>query len=169
MAEEQKALTLWSGQHQEGIVIEGVEIPAPKTDGSGHMWIEIRDRKELSLKANVTLTKLDKVPAELEKYSGDKNYLMFVATVGLVNTEIIRGDLFDFLNKNGGGPQLYKNVQVMNAMGVAFGYYNYCLASIMGTETGFEAASYSQNTPVFLPLKLEKFGDLYTLLNTFPK
>jgi|GEM_PF-5658621 len=169
MAEEQRAMTLWSGQHMRGIIIEGVSETPPETDASAEMWVVIYSRKDMSRVADVKLSKLDAVPAELAKYAGNHDYLMLVATFGLNNVEMIRGDLYDFFNKNGGGGTLHKMVQTMNAVPVSFGYYSYCLASVMGTETGFEAVTYSQGTPAFLPLKLEKIADLYTPLNTFPQ
>lgn len=168
MAEEQRALTLWSGQHREGIIIEGLKTTAQEVDGA-HLRIRIHDRKDLKYVDEFILIELDEVPKKLAEYSGNSDYLMFVATQGLANGQIIRGELLDFLDKNGGGSQLHKAVQVMGVLLTGFGYYNYCLASVMGTETGFEAAELNQSSDAFLPLKLLKFSDFYTPINTFPK
>jgi len=165
-------ITLVSGQNTINIACEKIKITWPQKTPDQYLLLAVVNRKTLSSVACEVNTDLSSVPGSIQKYDGNSEYLLLVVSYKLNNYRMPSGDLLTFLDKNGAGPGLAKLLQCGKTISPTFGYYSYCLASTMGTETGFEnylvnyVSANSDN--IFLPLKLQKVVDFYSLTNVFP-
>lgn len=174
MSEQMIPITLMSGQNAISIVCDKIKIDWPKNLPKQYMMMVVVDRKTLAVVASECVDNKDllTVPASIKKYDGSTEYMLLVATFALNNYVMIGSELLAFLDKNGAGPGLAKMIQCSSIIMSSYGYYAYCLASTMGTETGYENYKISYGSDgvnaIFLPLKLQKVGDYYTLNNVFP-
>jgi hypothetical protein len=173
MSEQMIPITLVSGQNIVNITCDKIKISWPKPPSDSYYFAVVVDRKTLTAVACEVSDDLSSVPEGIKKYDGNTEYLLLIATYGLNNNSMPKGDLLTFLDKNGAGPSLAKLLQCATTLQPSYGYYSYCLASTMGTETGFENYLVNNTSAlpsiIFLPLKLTKIEDQYCLVNIFPQ
>lgn len=136
-----------------------------KGDDFHQFWFAVFDRSDLSLVANVVSDSSSTVPAEIQKYAGNVDYILAVVTNALGYAQVPTGDLATFLADNGGGSGLTAAEQVAEQAGsAAGGRFVYALMSILGEPiAGIEG--FSNGPKVVVPLSLRKFGESWTPVN----
>jgi len=108
---------------------------------SGSLWFVVLDRSNLSVVFNELQSAPNTVPA-LTQYN-DSNHILIVATMGMGLNNQPQGDLFNFLDHNGGGIELRRIDQIATQFGCgSLGTYGYALVGVMGDQDipGFEAS-----------------------------
>jgi hypothetical protein len=108
---------------------------------SRSLWFVVIDRSDLSVVFNELQSAPNTVPA-LTKYN-NSDHILIVATMGMGLNNQPQGDLFNFLDHNGGGIELRRIEQVATQFNCgSLGTYGYALVGVMGDQDipGFEAS-----------------------------
>jgi hypothetical protein len=122
-------------------------------------WFVVLDRSNLNVVYNQVQTAPNVAP-NLGSYN-TADYILLVATIGTGLDVQPQGDLFNFLDVNGGGRELRRIEQVSLQFGCGtMGTFAYALAGILGNQNqpGFEASLLSSpNIGPILTIQLMPF------------
>lgn len=162
MPKENVPLTILSGTRNSLINLDGQTFPWPTPHPDYTYQLIVLSRKDLDIVVNEISSDYKAVPASVKKYDGNRDYLLLVSTHALTSNMYPQGDFYDFLMRNGAGAELVKGVQVCQAIGKEFNFFNYCLVSVMGTKEGRDVYSINQNIPLPLPMRLLLLAEEYT-------
>jgi hypothetical protein len=106
-------------------------------------------------------TENTKIPAGIDTYMNDPDYIFAVTTQFLSTLHVPQGDLYDYLTKYGAGRELQKLEQVNTVLSCgSFSHVSYILTGQCGPRdpnkpgySSYEIGSYS-TTPVMLLMSL---------------
>ena len=159
---DKKTLTLVS--HDEAEILIDHELaggwPADPPESGYRIVAFKRNDKHLSSYVSA-VSDGSSVPDAISALPTDGTYFVVVAAYGLDYATPPEEKFHDFLADNGAGIGLANLEQKITDAGYALrSKLNYALASVLGTDQGYEA--YSLNDPVVLALELDKFGGLWT-------
>ncbi len=109
--------------------------------GQGGFWFVVIDRSNLSVVYNQVQTSPTQVP-DLGGFNSS-DYILALATLGVGLNNPPQGDLFNFLDINGGGRELRRVEQIATQFNCgSLGTYAYALVGVLGDGNipGFEAS-----------------------------
>ena len=115
------------------------------------------------------------VPAGIDTYMNDPDYIFVVTTQNLITYQVPQGDLYKFLAKYGAGRELQRLEQLNSTLGYStYGKVSYILTGPCGPRVPFPPASYEvgsyTNYPALLMMSLESMpngGPPYGLSDTY--
>lgn len=149
---------IWIG-HRPNVL----EFSIP-TAVANQIWISVFDRTTLKQVFNYSSTNTSVMPAGLQKYLANSQYMLVFATYALNTDNLPQGALYDMLAANGSGSQLTRLEQINEHMSCGdIGQMAYILVNVLGTGLpGFEENSILQETPQGAIMTL---GLLETVIN----
>jgi hypothetical protein len=122
-------------------------------------WFVVVDRSDLKVVFNEVQAAPNTAPAIGKFNSAD--YVLIVATMGVGLNNTPQGDLFKFLDLNGGGRQLRRIEQVGNQLNCgSLGTFSYAMVGVLGNMNmpGFEASQITNpQTGPILTLQMAPF------------
>ena len=133
------ASTMYTGSYFAQV---GIGNEKYSTDKQGY-WFLVVDRSTLKVVDNVNQTSNTTVPT-LGHNTID--HILIVATAGIGLDKTPQGDLFKFIDRNGGGRELRRVEQIGRQFNCGhFGTFGYALVGILGNQNkpGFEISQIS--------------------------
>jgi hypothetical protein len=116
-----------------------------------------------------------KVPAGIDTYMNDPDYIFVVTTQKLITYQVPQGDFYKFLAKYGASRELQKLEQLNSTLGYGtYGLVSYILTGACGPRTpiappSYEVGSYT-NYPALLMMSLESMpngGPPWSISDTY--
>jgi hypothetical protein len=155
MADTTKPLTVVSSTNNWGqIAIDKNTLT--QTPPQGGYWFVVVDRSSLAVVYNQVQTANNKAP-DLGKFN-TSDYILIAVSLGVGLNVAPQGDLFKFLDVNGGGRHLRRVEQVGGQLNCgSLGKFGYALVGVLGNSNvpGFEGSQISTpNAGPILTLRL---------------
>jgi hypothetical protein len=133
----------------------GIGKEITSTDKQGY-WFLVIDRSTLKVVNAITQTANNTAP-DIGQHNNE-NYILVVATAGVGLDKTPQGDLFKFIDLNGGGRELRRIEQIGRQFNCGhYGTFGYTLVGLLGSRNkpGFELAEISgSRSGPFLALSL---------------
>ena len=132
-------------------------VPSPQDNS---YWFGVYDRNTLAQVYSQLQTRdADTVPSDLAGKFNTDQYLLVVATCGLLSAYVPAGKLFSFLVDNGAGVELKRLTQLYQQVGCgSLGTMSYAMAGILGpglpSHQPVEAAHIQGTVPLYLEATL---------------
>jgi hypothetical protein len=138
--------------YQQGIYIgnrPNVQVFNIPNAGGNQIWLSVFDRRTLKQVFSSSSSNTSTVPAGIQQYVGDSNYMLVVASYDLHSDNLPQGDLYNLLVSNGSGSQLTRLEQINEQMSCGeIGHIAYILVNVLNTGVpGFEENSIDQGSP----------------------
>jgi hypothetical protein len=148
---ENVPLSVVSSLHLQGNYSADIAVGKTKYNTTQHgYWFVVLDRYTLKVVDNINQTSRNTVPNIGTHNTPDHILIVATAGVGLNNTP--QGDLFNFIDKNGGGRELRKVEQIGTQFNCgSYAAFGYTLVGILGNQNkpGFELSQL--NAPPYGP------------------
>ena len=145
MSEKAVPLTVVSNANTTNNFVQIAIGKNTTSQDKGGYWFMVINRSTLAVVYNQVQKEANKAP-DLTQYN-NSDHILIVATSGVGLNNQPQGDLFTFLDKNGGGRELRRIDQIGTQFNCGtYGSFGYALVGVLGNANrpGFEA---SQITP----------------------
>jgi len=110
---------------------------SPSSAQIGTFWFVVFDRTTLAVVANVFSGDSDNVPAAVQPYANNSQYLLVFLTWGVTINNVPQGALYNFLVAAGASSGLARLEQINLQLSCGlFGAMSYVLVSQLGTGSG---------------------------------
>jgi hypothetical protein len=107
-------------------------------------WAVLIDRTNLKIVQNFTFSDNQSVPAQLQPYLSNPQYILILNTQRIYSNNLPAGNFYKMLMSVGAGSELMRLEQIFAALNCSnWGFMGYVLVTVMDTTDGFEFASYS--------------------------
>ncbi len=118
----------------------------PPDENPGELWLMVIDRTTLGVVVNVTTTDFNDVPAQVQPYAGNNQYMLIAVTMGMTINQVPQGALYQFLISAGADDELARLEQINVQLSCGdFSMMSYALVGVMASGTpGFEDSSLLQ-------------------------
>lgn len=143
-----------SGSHPWGQIALGKNVMT-QSPNQRSFWVVVVDRSTLNVVYNQMQTD-PSTPPNLGNFN-TADYVLAFATLGMGLDRQPQGNLFDFLDKNGGGRELRRVDQVASQLNCgSLGTYGYALVATLGNTNprGFELAQLSTMQATILTVQM---------------
>jgi hypothetical protein len=118
----------------------------PPDENPGELWLVVIDRTTLNVAASVTTTDFNDVPAAVQPYAGNVQYMLIAVTMGMTINQVPQGALYQLLVSAGADDALSRLEQINLQLSCGdFNMMSYALVGVFGQGTqGFEDESLLQ-------------------------
>lgn len=160
------------GQYPYGrLVIAGKGYYGPNNAQANSYWFVVVDLTTLDVVVNEVSADGDQIPASVQQYDGNPQYLLILSSLALRTDNVPQGALYDFLRKAGAGPMLSRAEQINEQLGTgSIGQMSYILAATLSPadDKGLEEFSFTDFTIMTFSLMPVTVGGktVYTPIRT---
>ena len=131
-------------------VVVGTTYYGPSNfQASNVFWYVVIDLTDLNVVVNEIESANDQVPASVQQYAGNPDYLLIFTTVAVSSDRLPTGPLYQFLKATGAGPEIDRAEQIGTALGTGtVSAMSYILAATMNEVdgSGFEEFDFTALT-----------------------
>lgn len=129
-------------------------------------WAVVLDRTNLNVLQNFTFTDNQNIPAQLNPYINNSQYILILTTQNLSTTHLPTGNFYNFLIQEGAGVALLRIEQIYQALSCGtWGWAGYTLVCVMDKSTCYDFSDVLGNATVntlsLMPIQVGT-GVLYT-------
>ncbi len=127
----------WSNSITIGKNGSNLSIAVKDTKLRNAYWIVVLNRQSLKVELNMTTQDNSSIPAQLQSYLGNTNYILFFNSQNLGSAYLPQGALYNLLVSEGAGAQLRRLEQVYETLNCGtWGFMAYSFVAVLGNDGG---------------------------------